>query len=187
MQNTPYRLKKNHLACENRYFSVYLDTIEKGEALEVQDYLTVIPKSKDEDEHFAVSIMPIQNGEIGLLRLYRHPNKKYGWEIPGGFIEPKETAQDAALRELKEESGFSCKIENLQDLGSVAPAPSLIGGRIHTFIAKDCFPIQNDRVLEFGHQEFKWFSKQEVETLIQKKEISEAITLLVYYRIRNSI
>lgn len=187
MLNYPYQLRKHQLACDNRYFSAYLDTINKNGELEVEDYLTIIPKFKDESEHFAVSIMPIQNGKIGLLKLYRHPIKKNGWETPGGFIEPKETAQEAALRELEEESSIGCEIENIHRLGSVAPAPSMIGGKIHIFIAKNCFPIQKDRIPEFGHQEFRWFSKQEVELLIEKGELDEAITLLAYYRIRNSI
>ena len=35
------------------------------------------------------------------------------WSLPGGSIEPGESASEAALRELKEESGTTAKIEGV--------------------------------------------------------------------------
>lgn len=40
-------------------------------------------------------------------------NKHRGWEYPGGFVNNRESIQDAAIREVKEETGIQVKIGDL--------------------------------------------------------------------------
>ena len=46
-----------------------------------------------------------------VLLLYKNQNGRYvGWVLPKGNLEPTETVMQAALREVKEESGVSARI-----------------------------------------------------------------------------
>lgn len=46
-----------------------------------------------------------------VLVLYKHQSGSYtGWVMPKGNIEPNESFKQAALREVKEESGVSAKV-----------------------------------------------------------------------------
>ncbi len=47
----------------------------------------------------------------GKILLIHRRNPPHGWALPGGFVEYGETVEDAARREMKEETGL-----DLQDL-----------------------------------------------------------------------
>lgn len=51
----------------------------------------------------------------GKVLLIRRGNPPYGWAIPGGFIDYGESAEDAAVREIREETGI--EVENLRQFG----------------------------------------------------------------------
>ena len=46
----------------------------------------------------------VKADKILMIQTYRR--NRYIWEIPGGGIENEETPEEAAIRELKEESGL---------------------------------------------------------------------------------
>ena len=63
----------------------------------------------------AVAIVPLfENGDTLLLRQYRYPIQEVLLEIPAGKIDPGETPEETAARELAEETGYqSLKITKL--------------------------------------------------------------------------
>jgi 8-oxo-dGTP pyrophosphatase MutT (NUDIX family) len=50
-----------------------------------------------------------RNREVVLIKQYRHGVRDVLLEIPGGIVEPGDTPLDAAIRELKEETGYTAK------------------------------------------------------------------------------
>ncbi len=55
----------------------------------------------------SVAIVPIsEEGDILLEKQYRHTIGRYIYEIPAGHIDKGERPVDAALREMKEETGY---------------------------------------------------------------------------------
>jgi 8-oxo-dGTP diphosphatase len=61
---------------------------------------------------FAVVLARDSAGVVLVFNRYRQV-----WELPGGFIDPGESAREAVARELREEAG--CSARNLRWLGLV--------------------------------------------------------------------
>ena len=62
----------------------------------------------------ATASVIIKDNKVLLVKRKYDP-KKGQWCLPGGFIELNETPENACLRELKEETGLSGKIDKLID------------------------------------------------------------------------
>lgn len=61
---------------------------------------------------FACDMMLIKNGKVLLIKRGLEPFLGQ-WAIPGGRIEDGETAEQCAIREMKEETGLDIEIEKL--------------------------------------------------------------------------
>jgi 8-oxo-dGTP diphosphatase len=58
----------------------------------------------------------VHRGARVLLLKRRNPPNQARWALPGGLVELGETVQDAAVREVSEETGLRVKIEGLLDV-----------------------------------------------------------------------
>ena len=55
----------------------------------------------------AIGVLPIEdNGDVWLVGQFRYPHEWYSWEIPEGGASEGESAEEAARRELREETGL---------------------------------------------------------------------------------
>ncbi|MCR4641593.1 MAG: NUDIX hydrolase [Lachnospiraceae bacterium] len=52
------------------------------------------------------SLLKSDPERIVLIRQYRYPLGDWIWELPAGLIDPGETPEQAAVRELREETGY---------------------------------------------------------------------------------
>ena len=81
-----------------------------------------------------MAIVPILgNGDVILVRQYRKPAEQDLLEIPAGGIEPGEQPDEAARRELQEETGFTPR--RLEHLATFYTTPGFSTERMHLFVA----------------------------------------------------
>jgi len=68
-----------------------------------------------------------------LLRQFRHAASGYIWEVPAGRLDPGESPEDCARRELAEETGM--RAARLERLTAFYTTPGFTDERIHLFLA----------------------------------------------------
>jgi len=65
----------------------------------------------------AVGVVIVKNSSVLLVRRGNEPSKGL-WSVPGGLIELGETVEEAAHREVKEETGIDIRIERLLEVAN---------------------------------------------------------------------
>ena len=74
-------------------------------------------------------------GEFVLVRQFRCGIDDLSWELPGGIIDKNEDPVIAALRELKEETGYVA--QNGCVIGHCRPNPAILNNFCHFVFVKD--------------------------------------------------
>lgn len=82
----------------------------------------------------SVAVVPIiKEGEVLLIKQYRHAIKGLIYEIPAGTLEKGETPEQCAMREMVEETGYLPR--KLEKLGQFYPSPGVMNELMHLYKA----------------------------------------------------
>jgi ADP-ribose pyrophosphatase len=83
----------------------------------------------------AVAILPLlRSNKLLLIQQYREAVGEVLLELPAGTIRPGERDEDCAIRELAEETGYSCG--EIRKMFSCYLAPGYSSELIHVFLVK---------------------------------------------------
>lgn len=91
------------------------------------------------DHPGAVTLIPVDDrGRILFVRQYRYAVQEELLELPAGTLEPGETPEACALREVREETGMSA--EQLIKLGEFFLAPGYSSEHMHIYLLSGLKP-----------------------------------------------
>ena len=114
-----------------RVFSVRRERVIEPTGLEVTKEVVVHPGS--------VVVLPVfPNGEILLVRQYRHSVGCFLWELVAGTMEPGESPLAGARRELLEETGYTAA--RWRKLMDVFPTPGFLNEHMVVFACERLKP-----------------------------------------------
>ena len=131
-----------------------------------------------------VGVLPItKEGEVILVRQFRYPYGETLLEIPAGKLDhgPDEDPAGCAVRELKEETGFTAG--RMVALGKSYPSPGFLTEILHAYCALDLVPGESQPD-EGEFVEVVRLPIREVERQIASGELCDGKTMIAMYRAR---
>lgn len=130
----------------------------------------MVKKTKPGEKHFTASVFITSTGRPKKIALVHH--KKTGmWLQPGGHIEPFENPIEAAIREVKEETGLDIsflreRVKGVDQFASFLPVPE--------FFYEETIPAHKNEP-EHYHLDLLYHVELSFQDLIMQEKESHAI------------
>lgn len=132
-----------------------------------------------------VIVPRFDDGRILLMHQYRYPIGEAIWELPAGTLGGREEngrmiatepAEECAVRELEEETGY--RAARIEKLGECYAMPGSSDELIHIFLASDLTLV--GQTLDIGEviDELRPFTIDEIREMIRGGKIRDAKTLV---------
>ncbi len=147
---------------------------------------SISPRSGKEHDFFIletaewVNVIPVtSDGQIVLIRQYRHGTRAVELEIPGGLVEAGEAPAVAGRREMREETGYDT--ETIVHLGTIAPNPAIQNNRCHYYLAANA-RYEGSQALDSGEDiEVLLVDQEDIPALIAEGKIRHGIMVAAFY------
>lgn len=172
MEESGWKTLDTRVVYRDRWFSVEEDKVELPNRKITA--FTII--KADLPTMNCVGVVPfLNNGRILLVRQYRYRYKFFNWEIPTGVVAAGETFEEAAQRELQEETGYAA--EKLTHLNTFHPNMSIVQ-TAHLFMGENLKESRPPAV-----------DNDEAEFILDVKEcdFDEALRMVMSGEIRDSL
>ena len=128
----------------------------------------------------AAAVVPLHpDRTVTLIRQYRYAADGFILEVPAGKLDPGESPESCAMREIVEEAGV--RATRLHPLGWIFTTPGFTDEKIHLFAATGLVPapqaLEEDEIIEIVSM-----SLDEALRLAATGGIRDAKTLCALYR-----
>ena len=163
-----YRLNHSQTLYRGRVIDLTVDRITTASGTQAVREVVVHPGG--------AAVVPVfSNGDVLLVEQFRYPMQQSLLELPAGKIDPGESPEETAARELQEEVGF--RAGRLEKLVEFYTTPGFCNELLHLFLATDLKPGRRagDEDEELSVHRF---SPKQLEKLIRSGKIVDAKTLI---------
>jgi len=127
-----------------------------------------------------VNVIPVTpEGQMVFIRQYRHGTRDITLEVPGGTVDGNESAEGAARRELREETGFDAA--RMIYLGFVEPNPAIQNNVCHSYLALGARPYGDQNLDGTEEIDVVMIDPADVPSLIVGGQIRHALVVTAFY------
>jgi ADP-ribose pyrophosphatase len=126
------------------------------------------------------TVVPFVSNEILVIKSYRYLVDSIQIEIPSGYIDEGESPKEAAIRELKEETGYSAK--DVISIGHYTLDYSMFDQIGNLFVAYGLVKVGNQSLGIMEKIDVERMSIKEIKRLLFEGKILNAASIVALYR-----
>ncbi len=169
----PFKKLSSEYISRHPYFTARKDAYQTPSSKIVDPYFVVeLPAS-------VVAMALTVDNEILMVKQYRYPVNEELLELPGGFIDADEQPQQAILRELLEETGYT--FPAVHYLGVTAANPGVLNNFTHMFLATGGTRISDQQLDNNEEIEVVLKPLDEVRLMLRHNEIRQSMHALCLF------
>lgn len=152
----------------------------EADECQLPDGTMVSPFYVNRARDFVVIVATTEAGELIVERQYRHGIEEVLLELPAGMIEEGETAEQAACRELMEETGYQAS--KLDFLFKIAPNASSSSNFAWCYLARNVVSSGKQHLDETELLEMSRMPLNEAHELLSQGGFKQAVHVAALYR-----
>jgi ADP-ribose pyrophosphatase len=122
----PLKLINRRVVFSGRVFNTIVDEVEYESGRKTVREVAEHPGG-------AVVLPLLDDGRVVFVRQKRYPLDSFLYELPAGKLEPGEPPELCAVRELREETGYSA--ERFEKLTAIYTSPGFCTEKLHIYLA----------------------------------------------------
>jgi ADP-ribose pyrophosphatase len=169
----PWKITRSEPVLDCRIFKIRKD-------------ITVNPRTGQAHEMFVmenpdwVNIIPLTPDEYVIMaEQWRHGTQSVHLETPGGLIDPKESAEACARRELLEETGYEAG--DIRVLATVHPNPAFQNNLQYYVLATNCRRVGEPKPDHAEDIAVRLVPLADIPRMIKSGEITHGIVIGAFY------
>jgi 8-oxo-dGTP pyrophosphatase MutT (NUDIX family) len=172
-----WKILTSEYISRHKYFTARRDKCETPDGNIVEEYFVVeLPLT-------VCAVALTEEGEVLMVKQYRHPIEEVLLEVPGGFVDKGETAEQAIKRELKEETGY--EFSSYTYVGKIAANPGVLNNFTDFYLVKGGKKTSEQNLDKNEEVEIEKIPVAELKRLFLENKIMQAThNSCVYYALR---
>lgn len=160
-----WTIESQEVAFENPWWKITKDVVRLPDGSTYEYFVNHGPDG--------AIIVPVgTDGRLYLQRMYKHGARAAVLEFPMGRIDAGETPEQAAARELLEETGLAGRLEAM---GSRWVFPSSSASTFHVFLCRDAAMVAEPEVNPKEVGEPMWVTAGELRALLREGTLASLV------------
>jgi len=169
----PWRIHGERTLYDNRWVRLTLVDVEPPGMERFEHHVVHLHR-------VAVAAVVDDANRVLMLRRYRFVPDTWGWELPGGIIEPSEDGAKTAVREVEEETGWRPGV--LTHIVTFEPMIGMVDSPHEIYVGRGATHIGDPTDgEEAGHVE--WIPLDEIPGMLQRGDLAGSGTLVALLHI----
>ena len=153
---------------ESDWVNVYLDDVELPDGTHIDHHVLTMPKASQ-----TAIVLNESRDQVLLIWRHRFITGEWGWEVPAGWVEPGEEAEQSIRREILEETGYG--VRRVRKLAQYYAIPGLSSMHFTCWIGIADAPLRLPDGLEAA--EVRWHTLISISKLIRDGSVKDGPSL----------